>query len=69
MLFRLDINGDGRLSVEEFLHLSDYLFVRDENKDGILTLTEVKTPPAENYVPVGKKSPGFEAPNPAGPQP
>jgi EF-hand domain pair len=68
MMFRLDINGDGKLSPEEFLKLSNYLFVRDENNDGVLTLTEVKTPPATSFVPVGKQSPGFDAGNPAGPK-
>ena len=68
MMFRLDINGDGKLSLDEFLKLANYLFVRDENNDGVLTLTEVKTPPVTSFVPVGKKSPGFDAGNPAGPK-
>lgn len=50
MVFRLDINGDGKLSQDEFLRLSNYLFTRDDNRDGILTLTEVKTAPADTYM-------------------
>jgi hypothetical protein len=50
MVFRLDINGDGKLSQDEFLRLSNYLFTRDDNRDGILTLAEVKTPPADTYM-------------------
>ena len=50
MVFSLDINGDGRLSLDEFLRLSNYLFTRDLNRDGILTLAEVKTPPTDSFV-------------------
>lgn len=65
MVFRLDANLDGRLSLDEFLTLSNYLFVRDENNDGVLTLAEVRTPPVETYKTVGKTSPGLETVNPA----
>jgi hypothetical protein len=69
MVFRLDLNGDGRLSQDEFLRIADYLFLRDENRDGVLTLVEVKTPPVASYVPVGKKTPGFETTGTSGAQP
>ena len=53
MVFRLDINGDGRLSQDEFVRLSNYLFTRDYNRDGVLTLAEVKMPPTDNFVAAG----------------
>ena len=52
MIFRLDMNGDGQVSVDEFVALSNTLFLRDVNRDGVLTLVEVKTPPVDSYVPV-----------------
>ena len=52
MIFRLDLNGDGRLSADEFVQLSNYLFLRDADRDGVLTLTEVKTPPVDSYAPI-----------------
>lgn len=50
MVFRLDINGDGKLSADEFGRLANYLFTRDTNRDGVLTLAEVKVPPADDDV-------------------
>ncbi len=50
LVFHLDLDGDGRLSRDEYVRLSNYLFTRDANKDGILTLAEVKEPPSETYV-------------------
>ena len=52
MIFRLDMNGDGKVSVDEFVALSNTLFLRDADRDGVLTLVEVKTPPVDSYVPV-----------------
>lgn len=49
LVFRLDLNGDGKLSAEEYSRLASYLFTRDANKDGVLTLAEVKEPPSETY--------------------
>lgn len=68
MVLRLDGNMDGKLSLDEFMTISNYLFVRDENRDGVLTSAEVKTPPVEHYVPVGKRGPNLEGRNPAGPR-
>jgi Ca2+-binding EF-hand superfamily protein len=53
MLFSLDMKSAGRLSRDDFLRLSVYLFTRDTNRDGILTLAEVKTPPTDGYVASG----------------
>ena len=50
VVFHLDINGDGKLSQQEFSRLALRLFTRDANRDGILTLAEVKVPPGDNYV-------------------
>ena len=50
MVFRLDINGDGKLSPEEFGRLANYLFTRDANRNGVLTLAEVKVPPSDDFV-------------------
>jgi len=58
-IFRLDFSGDGKLSEAEFLRLTNYLMTRDHNKDGILTLTEVKTPPSDNYVESSSNKPGL----------
>lgn len=50
VVFHLDINGDGKLSQHEFSRLALRLFTRDTNRDGILTLAEVKVPPGDDYV-------------------
>jgi hypothetical protein len=50
VVFHLDINGDGKLSPDEFGRLALRLFTRDTNQDGILTLAEVKVPPSDDYV-------------------
>ena len=66
LVFSLDINGDGRLSQDEFLRLSNYLFTRDLNRDGILTLQEVKTPPTDTFVAAGAAgTPGIQVTNPS----
>lgn len=65
MMFRLDFSGDGKLSEAEFLRLSNYLFTRDYNKDGVLTLIEVKTPPSDTYVEAGSNKPGLSVGTPA----
>ena len=54
MLFSLDMKSNGRLSQDDFLRLSIYLFTRDVNRDGVLTLEEVKTPPSDSYVAEGR---------------
>ena len=64
MIFRLDMNGDGRLSADEFLRLSVYLFTRDANRDGVLTLEEVKTPPSDTFVAGDAKTPGIQVATP-----
>ncbi len=50
VVFHLDINGDGKLSPDEFGRLALRLFTRDTNQDGILTLAEVKVPPSDDFV-------------------
>ena len=50
LIFHLDLNGDGKLTADEFVKLSNYLFTRDSNRDGILTLAEVKTPLSDDYM-------------------
>jgi EF-hand domain pair len=47
LIFHIDINGDGKLSADEFARLTEFLFTRDANRDGILTLAEVKMPPPD----------------------
>ena len=69
MIFSLDFDSDGRLSPGEFLRLSNYLFTRDLNRDGVLTLEEVKTPPSDNYVAAGSNAPGVSVVAPTGGQP
>lgn len=64
MMFRLDFSGDGKLSEAEFLRLSNYLFTRDYNKDGLLTLSEVKTPPSDTYVEAASNKPGLSVGTP-----
>lgn len=64
MVFRLDMNGDGKLSADEFARLSTYLFTRDSNRDGVLTLDEVKTPPSDTFVAGDAKSPGVQVSTP-----
>ena len=61
LIFHLDLNGDGKLTADEFAKLSVYLFTRDENRDGILTLAEVKTPPGDDYVAPSAHQPGVQA--------
>ena len=65
MIFRLDFSSDGKLSEAEFLRLSNYLFARDYNKDGVLTLVEVKTPPSDTYIEASTNKPGLSVGTPA----
>jgi Ca2+-binding EF-hand superfamily protein len=69
LLFILDINGDGRVSSDEFQRLSNYLFTRDQNRDGILTLAEAKLPPGDTYVSGGVNTPGVQVTKPISGQP
>jgi Ca2+-binding EF-hand superfamily protein len=69
LLFILDINGDGRVAPDEFLRLSNYLFTRDQNRDGILTLAEAKLPPGDSYISGGVNTPGVQVTKPISGQP
>jgi len=64
LIFRLDFSGDGKLSESEFLRLTNFLMTRDYNKDGILTLVEVKTPPSDTYVEASSNKPGLSVGTP-----
>lgn len=45
LLQRLDNNGDGRVSPQEFLILANWLFERVRQANGVLTMTDVQRAP------------------------